>query len=102
MNPDWVAAIAALIGIGAAAFAAVRSSGSKETNHELRIKNLEARMQEHADAHENHYRHERDNEVHWTSRERNQLQDSIRDLGRKMDKILDRVLKPKEEDEEEG
>lgn len=89
MHPEIVVAVCAVIALAVTVVLRIKSSGRQEAGYELRLKHLEGVQAVSEQNHENHYRHERDSNVHWTSRERETLNDLLDKLDSKLDKLVD-------------
>lgn len=89
MSSEWVVATAALVAIGITVWSAVRSSGKVEASQDSRLKSIEAQLIRDGQHHDKHYDHERDSNIHWTSRERELLNETLKNIDSKVTRMFE-------------
>ncbi len=90
---DW-SALAAWISLAVvlifAGLALARGIGSDQAKVSTRLDNIEEKLERFTKYHYEHYQHSDDEDKHWTKREREVLNEAVKELGRDMKEILRR------------
>lgn len=88
---DWLTLLGILLTAGFSIAALIRSNAEDKGSNREWKKMIEDTLQRHSREHKDHYDHDRDEEKHWTERERTMLMDQL-DRDRTMVKNqLDRI-----------